>query len=47
MVKTDVLVIGGSAAGIVAAVTGKSNYPDKDFLVVRKENQVLWQKSQD
>ena len=32
--KTDVLVIGGSAAGIVAAVTGKSNYPDKDFLVI-------------
>jgi NADPH-dependent 2,4-dienoyl-CoA reductase/sulfur reductase-like enzyme len=41
MVKTDVLVIGGSAAGIVAAVTGKSNYPDKDFLVIRKENQVV------
>jgi len=39
--KTDVLVIGGSAAGIVAAVTGKSNYPDKDFLVIRKENQVV------
>ncbi len=41
MEKTDVLVIGGSAAGIVAAVTGKSNYPDKDFLVVRKEKQVV------
>jgi len=41
MKKTDVLVIGGSAAGIVAAVTGKSNYPDKDFLVIRKENQVV------
>jgi len=39
--KTDVLVIGGSAAGIVAAVTGKSNYPDKNFLVIRKENQVV------
>jgi len=39
--KTDVLVIGGSAAGIVAAVTGKSNYPDKDFLIIRKENQVV------
>jgi len=39
--KTDVLVIGGSAAGIVAAVTGKSNYPDKDFLVIRRENQVI------
>ena len=41
MKKTDVLVIGGSAAGIVTAVTGKSSYPDKDVLVVRKEDQVL------
>ena len=41
MEKTDVLVIGGSAAGIVAAVTGKSNYPDKDFLIVRKEVKVV------
>jgi len=41
MKKTDVLVIGGSAAGIVAAVTGKSNYPDKDFLLIRKEDQVV------
>lgn len=41
MEKTDVLVIGGSAAGIVAATTGKSFYPDKDFLVIRKEKQVL------
>lgn len=38
---TDVLVIGGSAAGIVAATTGKSFYPEKDFLVVRKEKEVL------
>jgi len=29
MERTDVLVIGGSAAGIVAAVTGKSFYPEK------------------
>jgi len=41
MKKTDVLVIGGSAAGVVTAVTGKSSYPDKEFLVVRKENRVL------
>ncbi|MCK4935822.1 MAG: FAD-dependent oxidoreductase [Elusimicrobiales bacterium] len=41
MEKTDVLVIGGSAAGIIAAVTGKSSYPDKRFLVIRKEKQVL------
>jgi len=41
MVKTDVLIIGGSASGIVTAVTGKSNYPEKDFLVVRKEKKVV------
>jgi Pyruvate/2-oxoglutarate dehydrogenase complex, dihydrolipoamide dehydrogenase (E3) component, and related enzymes len=41
MEKTDVLVIGGSAAGIVAATTGKSCYPNKDFLLIRKEKQVI------
>jgi NADPH-dependent 2,4-dienoyl-CoA reductase/sulfur reductase-like enzyme len=41
MQKTDVLVIGGSAAGIVAATTGKSFHPDKDFLLVRKEPKVV------
>lgn len=41
MEKTDVLIIGGSASGIVNSITGKSNYPDKEFLVVRKEEQAL------
>ncbi len=41
MKKTDVLIIGGSAAGIVTAVTGKNHYPDKNFLVIRKEKEVL------
>ena len=41
MEKTNVLVVGGSAAGIVTAVVGKSNYPDKEFLLVRKEKEVL------
>jgi len=41
MSKTDVLIIGGSAAGIAAAVTGKKHYPEKDFLLIRKENQAL------
>jgi len=41
MLKTDVLVIGGSPAGIVAAVAGKSSYPDKDFLPCTKEKQVI------
>jgi len=41
MEKTDVLVIGGSAAGIVAATTTKSFYADKSVMLVRKEPQVL------
>lgn len=41
MEKTDVLIIGGSASGIVTAITGKANYPDKDFMVIRKEKQVV------
>lgn len=41
MERVDVLVIGGSAAGIVAAITGKSNYPKKSFMVVRKEKHVV------
>lgn len=39
--ETDVLVIGGSAAGIAAATTGKSFYPDKRFLILRSEERVL------
>ena len=31
----DVLIIGGSDSGIVKAITGKSNYPKKDFLIIR------------
>ncbi|MBT4510785.1 MAG: FAD-dependent oxidoreductase [Chloroflexi bacterium] len=41
MEKTDVLVVGGSASGVVAATTGKSFHPDKDVLLIRKEEQVL------
>jgi len=41
MEKTDVLVVGGSAAGIVAATTGKSFHPDKDFMLIRKEAQAV------
>lgn len=39
--KTDVLVIGGSAAGIVAATVGKSCHPDKEFLVLRDTQQTV------
>jgi len=41
MQKTDVLIIGGSAAGIVAATTAKSFYPDKSVMLVRKEQNVM------
>ncbi|MFA9379715.1 MAG: FAD-dependent oxidoreductase, partial [Acetanaerobacterium sp.] len=41
MKKTDVLVIGGSATGLVAAMTAKSNYPDKSVTVIRKEEKVM------
>jgi len=34
MIKTDVLVIGSSAAGLVAANTGKRVYSDKKFTVI-------------
>lgn len=35
------MVIGGSAAGFVAAMTAKSTYPDKDVTLVRKEEKVM------
>jgi len=41
MKETDVLVIGGSAAGVVAATTAKTFYPEKKVLLIRKEETVL------
>ncbi len=41
MDKKDVLIIGGSASGIVTAMTGKSTYTDKSFMLIRKEKQVV------
>lgn len=41
MRKTDVLVIGGSATGLVAAMTAKSSYPDKDVTIIRQEEKVM------
>ena len=41
MKKVDVLIIGGGASGLSAAISSKSNYPDKSVAVVRKEKQVL------
>jgi len=39
--KTDILVIGGSAAGFVAASTAKINNPEKKVLLIRKEDTVM------
>jgi len=39
--KTDVLIIGSSAAGLVAATTGKRIYKEKSFLVVTKQPKTL------
>ena len=41
MKKTDVLVVGGSATGLVAAMTAKSNDPDKSVALIRKEEKVM------
>jgi len=41
MKKTDVLIIGGSAAGMVAALTGKAHWPDKKFILVKKQKDVM------
>lgn len=41
MKSTDILIIGGSATGLVAAMTAKSNNPDKTVTMVRKEQKVM------
>ncbi|MBS3763458.1 MAG: FAD-dependent oxidoreductase [Planctomycetes bacterium] len=41
MKEADIVVIGGSAAGIAAAITARRHYPEKSILVIRKEDQVL------
>jgi NADH oxidase (H2O2-forming) len=40
MRKTDILVVGGSAAGATAAITARRHYPNKEVLVVRQEKLV-------
>lgn len=41
MEKTDVLVIGGSAAGLVSALAAKSHYPSKNVTLIRKEEKAV------
>jgi len=41
MKKADVVIIGGSAAGMVAAVTGKSSWNDKSFILVKKQKDMM------
>ena len=41
MKSADAVVVGGSAAGIPAAITCRRHYPEKSVLLVRKEKQVL------
>jgi len=40
MKTTDVVVVGGSAAGLTAAITAKRHYPAKSVLVIRRETKV-------
>ena len=41
MEKKDVLIVGGSAAGISAAITARRYYPDAKITLIRKEEKVL------
>jgi NADPH-dependent 2,4-dienoyl-CoA reductase/sulfur reductase-like enzyme len=41
MRKIDVLVIGGGASGLQAAITTKSTYPKKEVVLVRQEDKAL------
>jgi NADH oxidase (H2O2-forming) len=41
MRQADIVVIGGSAAGIAAAITARRHYPEKSVILIRKEEKVL------
>lgn len=40
MHSADIVVLGGSAAGITAAITARRHHPNKSILLLRKEKQV-------
>ncbi len=40
MNSCDVLIVGGSAAGLTAAITARRHYPDKKILLIRREKLV-------
>jgi pyruvate/2-oxoglutarate dehydrogenase complex dihydrolipoamide dehydrogenase (E3) component len=37
----DIVIIGGSAAGLTAALTARRHYPDRSVLIIRREEHVL------
>lgn len=41
MRKIDVLIVGGGASGLQGAITTKSTYPQKEVVLIRKEEKVL------
>ncbi len=41
MNKADVIIVGGSAAGIEVAITAQKHYPSKKVIVIRKEEKTL------
>jgi len=41
MEKPDILIVGGSAAGITVGVSARRYYPDAKILLIRKEKEVL------
>jgi NADPH-dependent 2,4-dienoyl-CoA reductase/sulfur reductase-like enzyme len=40
MTTADIVILGGSAAGVTAAITARRHHPDKRIVLVRKEKQV-------
>ena len=41
MKKADIVVIGGSAAGLTAVINSRLHYPGKSIMMVRREERVL------